>query len=363
MGKAALALAAIVAFCSPAVAQESTPRGFAFKDASIETILLYVSRATGWIFVQEAPARGTITAYSRADLPPGRYLEFLDASLRSHGLALRHRSWPNLPLPGETIRVVEAARAAATQLGVYVGMEAAEIPATDDPRTQILPLQHLAAAEVMKDLGDVFRKAVGDGGQIAVSSTSNAIVLSGRSEGIRRVAEILMVLDRTASAQLQIAYLPLVYAEAVQTAKMFNEFWKREPARAEAGGQVPGFLRLMRPGPEGGAPSRSIAHEMIRITAEPRTNALVVSATDQNLELIRTMLRHIDRPEAAMNTYVVPLRNSDAASLAAILDAAWNGKSKAATPGQARSDGTAPPGQAPSTSPGARQTTRTTPRR
>jgi hypothetical protein len=71
---------------------------------------------------------------------------------------------------------------------------------------------------------------------------------------------------------------------------------------------------------------------VIRLTAEPRTNSILVSATEENQELIQGLLRRLDRPEAALHTYVVPLKNGDAATMAAILDALWNGKARPATP-------------------------------
>lgn len=374
MGKAATMLAAILFPVLPAAAQDAAPEAkldFAFKDASVEAVLLYVSHATGWIFVQEVPVRGTITAYSRAEVPVSRCLEFLEACLRPHGLTLRGAAWPRVPRTGETVRILDAAKAAPTQPGVHVGTDADLIPVTDEPRTQILPLKFVSAAEVMKDLGDVLRKAMGEGGQVAVSTFANAILLSGRSEGIHRVAEILRVVDQTASAQVRIAVLPLAHADATELVKTLNEICKREPAKAEPAGAtpLPGLFRMMRAGAADGAASRSPAHEVIRITAEPRTNSVVVAATEENLDLVRGLLQRLDLPDAALQTYVVPLRTADAATVAAMLDALWNGQGKVRTTpsNQPRSDGTIAPGQqpfgsTPSTS-GVRRTGGSTPRR
>ena len=61
--------AALLALATPGVAQDSggeTRLAFSFKDASIDAVLRYVSRVTGWIFVLESPPRGTITACSDA---------------------------------------------------------------------------------------------------------------------------------------------------------------------------------------------------------------------------------------------------------------------------------------------------------
>jgi len=354
-----LVVAAVLAFAGPAWAQERPPEKkltFAFKEASLEALLLYVSEVTGWIFVQEAPLRGTVTAFSRAEVPASRCLEFLETCLRPHGLAVRSPAWPRAPIAGDTVRIVDAAKAMPTLPGVHVGIDAAEIPVTDALRTQILPLKSVSAAEVTKDLGEVLRKAMGEGGQVAISTYANAIVLTGRSEGIHRAAEILRVIDETASAQLRITVFPLEHADATELVKILNEICKREPAKPEAGGQLPGLLRMMRAGAEPAAP-RSAAHEILRLTAEPRTNSILVSATEENQELIQGLLRRLDRPSAALNTYIVPLRNGDAATIAGILDALWNGKARTAQPPAA------PVQPAPSTPTGARRQGAAAPRR
>jgi type II secretory pathway component GspD/PulD (secretin) len=357
MANLAMVLGASLALVAPAWAQDRTQEKklvFAFKEASIEAVLLYVSQVTGWIFVQEAPSRGTVTAYSNAEVPVSRCMEFLNVTLRHHGLAVRNPTWPHAPLPGETLRVLDLGKAAPTLPGVHVGIEAGEIPVTDELRTQIILLKFVSAAEVGKDLGDVLRKAVGEGGQVAISTYSNSILLTGRSEGIHRVAEILRVIDQAASAQLKISVFPLEYANAVEVAKTLNDFFKREPAKPDPGSQtpLPGLFRMLRAGADAdrnAASSRSLAHEMIRITAEPRTNAVIVSATDENLDLIKGLLQRLDCPAAALITYVVPMRGTDAVATAALLNALWNAENKAVPGGrnQARSDGTVAPGQVP----------------
>jgi general secretion pathway protein D len=354
MVRQAMVVAACLALSCSAWAQETPQQKklrFTFKDASLDAVLLYVSQITGWIFVQEVPFRGTITAFSDAEVPVSGCFEFLNVLLRAHGLTARSPSWPRSPIPGDTIRVLDMDQAIPTQPSVHVGLEAAEIPVTQEVRTQILPLKSMSAAEAAKELGDVLKKALGEGGQIAISAHSNSIVLTGRSEGIHRIAEILRVIDQTASAQLKIAIIPLDYADAAELAKTLNEICARELPKQEPAGQtpLPGLLRMLRAGTDGdrGAAPRSSAHEMIRITAEPRTNSVVVCATEENLEMVRGLLRRLDRPEAALNTYVYPLVNTDAASVASILNAQWNrqGNSGSLAPTPRRSDGTVAPGQ------------------
>lgn len=370
-----LLLAVAFSLSSPGWAQEGPGEKklvFVVKEASIESVLLYVSRVTGWIFIQEAPLRGTITAISNADVPASSCLEFLNTALRPHGLGVINPYWPRLPKPGEVLRIVDLAKVAALTPAVHVGLEPRDIPIIEDARTQVLPLKSAGAAEVAKELSEVFRKAMGEGGQVAISTTSNAIVLTGRSEGIRRVAEILRAIDETAAVQLKTVVFPLDYAEATEVAKTLNDVCRRDPPRGDPNSAValPNLLRRMLPSGEGDRAARSPAHEVVRITAEPKTNALIVTATDDNLAALERLIRAIDLPSAGLMTYVVRLKNNDASAVAAILNALYGmpGKTAAAPAApRARSDGTPAPGQSganiPSLTTGSRGPTPVLPRR
>lgn len=372
MKKALLLLAGIAAFAAPLQAQQvdgEKKLSFAFKEASIEAVLLYVSGATGWVFVQEAPCRGTITAYSRTDIPTSRCLEFLNAALRQHGLAIRNSARSGTPAAGDTLRVQELAKAAPADPPLYVGNDAREIPATEEVRIQVLPLKSASAADTAKDLAELIRKSLGDGGQVSVSAPSNSIILTGRSDGIRRVAEILAVIDRAASTRMSVSLVPLRYAEAGQAAKTLNDLLGRDPSRSEQGSSFgPGaMLRMLRMGPEPAAAAPS-ARDSVRIVAEPRMNAVLVTAPEDLMGGIDSLIRQMDCPAAALNVYVVPLKNTDATTAAGVLNSLLRDQARGAPASAASRAGTPIPGQsagaAPAaTAPGTRPTPASSPRR
>jgi len=322
---------------------------FAFQEASIDAVLLTISRVTGWVFVVETPSRGTITAYSDAEIPASRCLDFLNASLSRHGLVVVNPAEPRPPVSGDTLRVIDLGRALRASSLVRVGLDPRDIPLSGEPRTQILPLKSAGAVEAGKDFGDVFRRLLGDGGQMAVSAFSNSILVSGPAEGVHRVAEVLSVIDQTAAVQLKLVVFPLQYTDAVETAKTLNDVFRRDPAKAEPNClRLPGVLRGLDAAP---AAPRPPSVESVRITPDSRSNSLIASASEENLAVIRQLVQELDRRSSALNTYVVPVVNMDSAALAGMLNALWNAKS-ASTPrsGEPRSDGTVAPGQIPSAS-------------
>src|SRR4029079_13747322 len=75
-------------------------------------------------------------------------------------------------------------------------------------------------------------------------------------------------------------------------------------------------------GEGGGAPSpRALAHEMVRITAEVRTNSVIVSATEDNMKIIEDLvLRLDDKSAAAIKLKLYALRFADATGVAKLVN-------------------------------------------
>ncbi len=152
---------------------------FQFKDASADAVLQYVSSVTGWIFVQEKRVTGTIDAVSDTEVPASKVLDFLNAALRRHGATILNPYSPGLPKPGQVLKVQDVDAAKRLNLEIYSGANPDEIPVSDQMRTQIVPLKAVSVVEVQKELGEVLRAAMGDGGQVSVSSYSNSVILVG----------------------------------------------------------------------------------------------------------------------------------------------------------------------------------------
>jgi type II secretion system protein D len=338
-----LVIFALAALSLPALAQDKPvdvekKLKFNFKDASLDTILRYVSSVTGWIFVQEKATSGTITAVSDTDVPVSKCLDFLNSALRQHGRVILNPYSPALPKEGQTLKVLDVSDAMKRGIEIYVGLDVESIPLTDQVRTQIIPLKAVNVVDVQKELGEVLRSALagttdGSTGSMAVSTYSNSIILTGRSEGINRAARILRVIDVGTSAELKVKVYTLRNADATETAKTLNEVFKREAMRAETGNSNPmsniwrmfgggGGGREGRGGGEGGGPQgRALAHEMVRITAEVRTNSVIVSATDDNLKIIEDLIFRLDdKSAAAIKLKLYALRFADATGVAKLVN-------------------------------------------
>src|SRR5688572_21027172 len=129
-----LVIVAMAILSLPVVAQDKPAADgekrlkFNFKDASLDTILRYVSSVTGWIFVQEKATSGTITAVSDTDVPVTKCLDFLNSALRQHGRVILNPYSPALPKEGQTLKVLDVSDAMKRGVEIYVGLDVESIP-------------------------------------------------------------------------------------------------------------------------------------------------------------------------------------------------------------------------------------------
>ncbi len=343
MHRRVLVAAALAAIGLPLWGQQQPPDEekkltFRFKDASVEAVCQYVSSVTGWIFVHEKRVTGTIDATSDTDVPLSKVLDFLDGALRRHGATLLNPYSPRMPRGGEVVKIVDVDVGKRLNLDIYVGADPEQIPIIDKMRTQIVPLKAVNVVEVSKELGDVLRNAMGEGGQVGVTTYSNSMVLIGRSDGINRAVRILRVIDVSASAELKIRVYTLRNADATETAKVLNDVFRKEAMQGSTGRSSSGggfdMMRLLTGGGDSGGgrsdkggdrgagpTARALAHEMVRITAEPRTNSVIVTATEDNMKLITELVARLDDKGAgAVRLKLYPLRYADATTAAKLIN-------------------------------------------
>ena len=298
---------------------------FAFKDASVEAVLQYVSSETGWIFVQHKKVSGKISAVSDADVPVSSCLTFLNAALRPLGAVIPNPYFPRSPKPGDILKVVDVDEAMRGNIEIYVGLDPDLIPVSDQIRTQIIPLKAVNVIEVNKELGALLKEAIKPDGEVAISTYANSMVMTGRSDGIHRAARILNVIDVTSSGELKIRVFQLKNADATATAKTLNEVFKKEAQQAETGRSGMGGLFEMFRGRSSssrssGPSARALAHEMVRITPEQRTNSVIVSATEDNITIIEELIKQLDDTSAAaVRLKIYPLSYADATDAAKLI--------------------------------------------
>ena len=142
--------------------------------------------------------------------------------------------------------------------------------------------------------------------KIEPDSLNNSLIISASRENVELIVGLLQKIDvEPVVAEGVVQTFTLEFADAQRAASMLR-------ALVQQG--------LYRPG--AGGPRGDTQREAMAITVDSRSNTLVVSASPENLAVIKEVIRQIDVKDFAQmgNIRVYPLKHARASSLATVLE-------------------------------------------
>ncbi len=290
---------------------------FQFKEASIESLLRYVSEQIGVTFIKEAREKieGTVTAVSTEGIPAGEVLGFLDSVLKPKGLTtLRF---------GEIVKIVDVDEAKRRNIQIFVGSDPDQIKLSDTIITQVIPLKYAVATEILKELTNVASKT----GELAANARSNTLVLTDTSASVHRFVKIIKELDKQLTEAARIRIYFLKYSDAQTVAAVLNEiFGKNDSSRSRSGMTNPWQMFF---GGQGGDRSRGRGESQsldptprmtIQIASDQRTNSVIAITSDEYHTLIQEVIDKLDVQMAdLLQVKVYMLQHADAADTVRII--------------------------------------------
>lgn len=157
---------------------------------------------------------------------------------------------------------------------------------------------------------------------------TNSVVVSGPSDSLELVAEIIKSLDSRSATPVDVKVFHLEYADADNTADLINEVFGADRSssssrsRSSSQNNMPTFFRG---GPGGGTQSNSSSAAVNTVevvaAADDRTNSVVVTGPGDTLEVIAVVIKQLDaNPEQERQVFVYELKNAQAANLMEILN-------------------------------------------
>ncbi|WP_437203272.1 secretin N-terminal domain-containing protein [Planctomicrobium sp. SH664] len=217
-------------------------------------------------------------------------------------------------------------------------------PIDPEHQVQIFRLAH-AVATTAKEMLDSFygTEPVGLGTRLksVADSRTNSVIVQARPRDMTEIAKFIKDLDSEQSnAVSQLRVITLKSATATELAEFLNNAFQSalNPARMTAtggqGGQIQGggaqnttaksvVLEFLME--DGQQMIRSGLLNDIRFSAEPRTNALLVTASEQSFPLIQELVNILDRPSGALaEIKVFPLIHADAVDAQTLLNQLFN---------------------------------------
>lgn len=228
---------------------------------------------------------------------------------------------------------------------------AEELDRPVDPLTefQVFHLKTAIALQVEELITKFYEERKNLGAKILVTSDgrSNSVIVRAQPRDLDEISELIKKLDREFSEAIsQIKIFPLKSAIATELAAVMNAAIQSVIApptsSSGGGGGQQGALQGLNPGQVDeqfkSVKSTVLEWKMgdqllksgmladIRITPDSRANALIVSASEQSMELITELIKQLDKPTSTVSEIkVFTLANADAELMVTQLNTLFNG--------------------------------------
>ncbi len=172
-----------------------------FDQVDIRIMLKTIGDITGVNFIVDDSVRGTVTVMSPTKIRLGEIYKVLESILEVKGYAA---------VPArDLVKIVPRAEASKRNLQVRIGSKPSEIPESDSIVTQIIPLKYADVTEVSQ----IIKPLLATSSYMATYPRTNSILITDASSNIHHVAKIIQKLDVTGSKE-QVAVIGLEYASA-----------------------------------------------------------------------------------------------------------------------------------------------------
>jgi len=275
----ALALLILLPLMSMAHGQEETWR-LNLKDADIRAFVTQVADITGYSFVVDPRVKGKVTVLSSAPMNKNEIYDLFLAVLSVHGFTA---------IPGEeVIKVVQQvdAKQSAEALGRFPNIPSEQLI------TRVIQIDNANALELVP----ILRPLVAKYGHLAGVAAANALIISDHASNIQRIEQIVQELDSPSKYEVEVIKL--------------REAWV---------GDMVVLLQELAPDELGRAGNDSAARKY-SVTADERSNRLILRGDESFRNKIRGLIVQLDQPSASGGaTKVIRLKHADAENLTDIL--------------------------------------------
>ncbi len=300
-----------------------------FRGTDIANVLKFFALATNWQIVPDAALTGPVTIISPKQLTIDQAFTVLQSTLEVRGFVGQLEKRSNTAI----LKIVPLDRAVQTT-GILRGPDGAATATPDDLRnqviTQVIPIENVDAANLARELQPLINK----GANIVGSAGTNALVVTDTAGNVRRISELVQMLDKAASNN-KITRFPLKRADATEVAASLNNLFRQVFNRGRGGqGQPnqPGMPPGMVMGPNGQPMPAGTGQERgaIVTVADVRTNSVIVAASEENTKRVEQFITELDGTEsAALKTRIVKMKAADAAEVADTINTVLSGASGA----------------------------------
>ncbi|MDQ6986918.1 MAG: type II secretion system secretin GspD [Mariprofundaceae bacterium] len=288
-----MAVAVLLAFVAPqALARDVTLN---FKDADIRAFIEFVAGFSGRNFLIDNRVKGKVTIISPSPVSDDAAYAIFLSVLEVNGFAAVES--------GSVIKIVPRAEGKQKPLPVVSGVQGdsgTKKSAGDELVTEVIRLKYADASQLM----GILRPLVPPNSNLSVYPRGNILLMTDSAANIRRIRQVVQLLDRNEA--LGVKVFSLKHASAEKVAKTLGQLY-------------------------GGGPTQGAAGRVKAMAYQPG-NMLIVVAAPQLLNEVLRMVGKLDiAPQMdSGRLYVRYLKNADAEDVAKVINNLIGGQSQGA---------------------------------
>lgn len=249
------------------------------RNADIRAVIAEVSRVTGKNFIIDPRVQGRISIISTTPISNHELYQVFLSVLQVSGYA----AIPN----GKVVKIIPNIDAKTQSSDLINGMR--NPPRGDDMMVAVVPVHYVPAEQLVP----VLRPLMPQWSSISAYAPSNMLILSGRANNIKSLADIINQVDSSSSSDIDM--IPLTHALAMDVATTLKDLVK---SQANTG------------------------RSQVSITSDDRSNAILVSGSKTDRIRLRMLIMKLDKKGSQginANTQVVYLHYLRAEDLVPIL--------------------------------------------
>ncbi len=336
-----------------ALGTNETMVGLKYEALDLDEVLKQYSEWTGLAILKapDVPAV-KITIKCPQRMPKREALLAIEGVLGMHGVAL-------VPMGDKFLKVV--AIAAARQSGMATGTGAMDAGITDTDKlvSQIVEFKHIDIAEAQATIQSLLHAY----GKILPLERVNSVLITDTAVNLKRVLEILELIDQPIETREELRIFPITYAKASEIMGKIEAILADAQAQDAKTRQIRQQLTTTRmpltplQPPVPGRPAtttsvvdllapaseRGIIRGKVKMVADDRTNGLIIITRPEHFRFIEKIIKALDcsvEPDVTIKVYSLEYASAKdvVALLTSLVGATSSGTKPPATPGQQQTE-------------------------
>jgi general secretion pathway protein D len=277
----------VCCFCSASWVFAATGQKYTLnmQDAEIKEVIDLVAKVTGKTFIIDPRVRGKVTVVSEREMTQAQIYETFLATLEVYGFSA--------VVAGDVVKII--GQADIKSAGIDVETTGGRIG--EDIITRVFPIQNASAMELVP----ILRPMVAKYGHLAGVPSANVLIVADRATNIERLSEIIHLLDKAGSEEIEVVNLKHAWVGG-----MITLLERIAPSAVVAGNQ--------------GGRSNSGSNRGVLLVGDERSNRIIIKGESEARAQIVELIQKLDTPSEENTSYkVIFLNNADAKKMAELL--------------------------------------------